>query len=221
MQADTRSKLKLAFLLLVAFVPITMATFAFRAATDGGLFSSTTNKGELIMPPADITDLAIVDTQGLPVFRAFEELVAEIENPNDYDTQPWHIIYINTRDCDDACRERVHLLRQMHITLNKNTPRVRRYYVQANTEAGRERALSAETAAHFRAEFPSMGVAFSQVDLIEQNLKQKGLELDLQADNYIFFVDPVGNVMMYYNSSHSIADIKSDLEKLLRHSSLG
>lgn len=221
MSPDTRSKLKLAFLLLVAFVPITMATFAFRAATEGGLFSSTTNKGQLILPPADITDLAIVDHEGSPVFRAFEELIADIASPNDYDTQPWHIIYVNTRDCDKDCRERVHLLQQMHITLNKNTPRVRRYYVHAALDAASPRALSAETAAHFRADYPSMGVAFSQINLIEENLSQKGLNLDLQSDNYIFFVDPVGNVMMYYNSSHSIADIKSDLEKLLRHSSLG
>jgi len=37
----------------------------------------------------------------------------------------------------------------------------------------------------------------------------------------VFFVDPVGNVMMYYEPHHPIQDIKTDLEKLLGLSSLG
>jgi hypothetical protein len=216
MQEMTRSKMKLAFLLLVAFVPITLATFAFRSASDGGFLSGTVNKGVLINPPADITDLNMQTASGLPIFKSFEEIIALLESDDEYEAQPWHIVYMNTQDCQQACRERVHLLRQMHITLNKNTPRVRRYYLHASTEA-----LPDNTAQHFRAEFPSMGVAFGNPELIRSNLAMKGLNLDLTVDDYIFFVDPVGNVMMYYTSDHSIADIKADLEKLLRHSSLG
>lgn len=216
MQEMTRSKIKLAFLLLVAFVPITLATFAFRNASEGGFLSGTVNKGVLINPPADITDLDMRTANGSPIFKSFEEIVALLESDEDYEAQPWHIVYVNTQDCQEACRERVHLLRQMHITLNKNTPRVRRYYLHASTET-----LTENTAQHFRAEFPSMGVAFGNAELIQSNLSTKGLNLSLAEDDYIFFVDPVGNVMMYYTSEHSIADIKADLEKLLRHSSLG
>ena len=216
MQEMTRSKMKLAFLLLVAFVPITLATFAFRNASDGGFLSGTVNKGELINPPADITDLDMRSAAGEPLFKSFEEIIALLESDDDYEPQPWHIVYVNTGECLEACRERVHLLRQMHITLNKNTPRVRRYYLHASTDK-----LSENTAQHFRAEFPSMGVAFANAEQVQANLSAKGLNLNLTADDYIFFVDPVGNVMMYYTSEHSIADIKADLEKLLRHSSLG
>jgi hypothetical protein len=216
MNEVTRSKLKLAFLLLIAFVPITMATFAFRAATESGFFTGTTNRGNLIIPPADITDLAMKDANGNPAFRAFEDLIAVLDNVDDYETQPWHIVYVNTGECAAACRERIHLLRQMHITLNKNQPRVRRYYLHAA-----EAPLSADSVAHFRENFPSMGVAYGDKSNIEANLSEKGLLLDLAADNFIFFIDPVGNVMMYYTSEHGIDAIKADLEKLLRHSSLG
>ena len=221
MQQMTRTKLKLAFLLLIAFVPITMATFAFRSASESGFFGGTVNKGNLINPPADITDLAMLDAAGNPVFRSFDELVAELESDDDYEPQPWHIVFVNTQDCDSACRERIHLLRQMHITLNKNTPRVRRYYLEAGDLAANMSPLSQESRDHFRAEFPSMGVAFADEASVENNLAAKGVELNLSDDNYIFFVDPVGNVMMYYDSTHGIDDIKTDLEKLLRHSSLG
>jgi len=216
MQDKTRSKLKLAFLLLIAFVPITLATFAFRAATESGAFTSTVNKGNLISPPADITDLQMLDPGGQPLFRSFEAVVAALENDDDYQVQPWLMVYVNNGECESACRQRVHLLRQMHITLNKNSPRVRRYYLHAG-----DGSLTETTAAHFREEFPSMGIAFGSARDIESNLAAKNLALDLGEDDYVFFVDPVGNVMMYFTSEHSIEEIKSDLERLLKYSSLG
>lgn len=216
MQDTTRSKLKLAFLLLIAFVPITMATFAYRTAMENGGFGGTVNKGNFILPPADITDLAMTDSSGNPLFRSFEEIVAEIENDDDYVAQPWMIVYLTASQCDANCRERIHLLRQMHITLGKNQPRVRRFYL--NTTGA---LLPEETATFFRDEFPSMGIAQGDRDLIIQNLSGKGITLDLQNNSYVFFVDPVGNVMMYYEPHHSIEDIKTDLERLLDLSSLG
>lgn len=213
----TRSKFKLAFLLLITFVPITMATFAFRAATEsGGFGSGTVNKGNFILPPADITDLTMADARGAPMFTSFEEFVATLESEDDYVAQPWLVIYVNAGACDAVCEERVFYLRQMHITLGKNIERVRRYYLHADTAP-----IAQQTASHFRQEFPSMGIAYSPAQQLQQNLAANGVEIDLQTDDYVFFVDPVGNVMMYYDASHSIEDIKTDLDRLLKHSSLG
>lgn len=216
MQDTTRSKLKLAFLLLIAFVPITMATFAYRSAMENGGFGSTVNKGNFILPPADVTDLAMTDADGTPMFRSFEEIVAEIENEDDYTVQPWMMVYLTASDCAASCRERIHLLRQMHITLGKNQPRVRRYYLNATGTH-----LPEETAVHFRENFPSMGIAQGNQEQILARLAAKGITLDLENNSYVFFVDPVGNVMMYYEPHHTIEDIKSDLERLLDLSSLG
>lgn len=216
MQDTTRSKLKLAFLLLIAFVPITLATFAYRTAMENGGFGSTVNKGNFILPPADVTDLAMTDAEGNPMFRSFEEIIAEIENDDDYVVQPWMMVYVTASNCDTNCRDRIHLLRQMHITLGKNQPRVRRYYLNAT---GMQ--LPEETATYFRAEFPSMGIAYGNREQIIANLSEQGITLDLDNNSYVFFVDPVGNVMMYYEPHHTIEDIKSDLERLLDLSSLG
>lgn len=213
---ETRSKIKLAFLLLVAFVPITMASIAFRSAVENGGFGDTVNKGHLILPPADITDLTMTDDMGRPIFRSFEERIAELENEDDYVPEPWLMVFVTARNCDAECDDRIHLLRQMHITLNKNMPRVRRYYVNAT---GAE--LSAQAAEHFRIEYPSMGVANGDKDAILTNLAAKNVNIDLDNNNYIFFVDPVGNVMMYYEPHHTIEEIKADLVKLLGISSLG
>ncbi|MBC52780.1 MAG: hypothetical protein CMQ34_02990 [Gammaproteobacteria bacterium] len=213
----TRSKLKLAFLLLITFVPITMATFAFRTATEsGGFGSGTVNKGNFILPPADITDLGMSDATGAPMFTSFEDLVATLESEEDYVAQPWLMIFVNAGTCDAACEERVFYLRQLHITLGKNIERVRRYYLHADAAP-----IAAQTASHFREQYPSMGIAYSSAQQLQQSLAAKGVDLDLTAEDYVFFVDPVGNVMMYYDGSHTIEDIKTDLDRLLRHSSLG
>ncbi len=213
----TSSKLKLAFLLLIAFVPITLATFAFRAATEsGGFGGDTVNKGHLILPPADITDLVMSDADGAPLFSSFEEFVATLESEEEYEAQPWLMVYVNAGACDEACEERVFYLRQLHITLGKNVERVRRYYLHAASAP-----MAQETVDHFREEFPSMGVAYSSAGQLQQNLTANGVEIDLSNDSYVFFIDPVGNVMMYYDGSHTTEDIKTDLDRLLRHSSLG
>jgi hypothetical protein len=104
----------------------------------------------------------------------------------------------------------------MHITLNEDMPRVRRYYLNATGEN-----LPQATADFFREEYPEMGIAQGNKQVITENLAAKNVLLDLDTNNYVFFVDPVGNVMMYYEPHHPIQDIKTDLEKLLGLSSLG
>lgn len=216
--SETRTtKMKLAFLLLIAFVPITLASFAFRAATDAGLFSGeTVNNGVLINPPVDISELALEDEQNDEVFLNFEERIVDVPNPDEYDTAPWLILYVNNGSCEDNCRERVHLLRQMHVTLNKNMPRVRRYYVQSHMGS-----VDEELATHFRDEFPSMGIVKGDADTIAAALAPRQIDLDPQSQDIVLFVDPVGNVMMYYTDEHEVSEIKEDLERLLRLSSLG
>lgn len=216
MQNTTLNRLKLAFLLFIAFVPITLATVAYRNAVENGGFGATVNKGNLIMPTADITDLAMTDASGAPMFKSFEEIIAEIENDDDYIPQPWLMVFMTANACDSICEERIHLLRQMHVTLNEDMPRVRRYYLNVTGEN-----LPQETADFFREEYPEMGIAQGNKQAITENLSAKNVLLDLDNNNYVFFVDPVGNVMMYYEPRHPIQDIKNDLEKLLSLSSLG
>ncbi len=216
MQDTTRSKLKLAALLLIAVVPITMATFAFRAAVESGGLFSTVNKGNLILPPLDVTALDIRDTDtGALRFMPFEERIAGLD-PDDYSPEPWTLVFVNTSACDADCRERVHYIRQMHVRLNREATRVQRYYLHADTSP-----ISDDDREFFLAEFPGMGIAAGQRDLIQRNLRDGGVDIDLRQDNYIFVVDPVGNVMMYYDSSHSTQDILSDVQRLLQNSSLG
>lgn len=214
MNESTKSKLKLTALLLVVALPVTLASVSFRSALEGG-FGSTANNGTLISPPADIAVLDMRDEDGSLVFRTFEEEVEGV-SPDDYQARPWLMVYVNGSECTVDCQERLHFLRQLHVALGKDIQRVRRYYLHASAAP-----ITVENAAYFEAEFPSMGIAYSNADALVGNLRGAGVDLSLETEDYVLFVDPVGNVMMYYTREQTPQEIMSDLEHLLKYSSLG
>ncbi|MCB1665359.1 MAG: hypothetical protein KDI28_06235 [Pseudomonadales bacterium] len=216
MTPDTKNKLKLAFLLLITVLPVTLATLSFNSAIENGDIGGSRNKGTLILPPADISALMMSDAQGQPVFRSFEEEIAGIEDEDEYQIKPWLMVFVTGKACDDACKDRIHYLKQLHIALGKNIQRVRRYYLDASPQP-----LSDDIATLFREEYPSMGIAYTDKNVLESNLRAAGVDLSLADRNYVLLVDPVGNVMMYYTDEQSAEDIMTDLETLLKYSSLG
>lgn len=216
MSPETKNKLKLTFLLLITALPISLATMSFNSAIDNREVARTSNKGYLINPPVDISVLDIRDHDGNPVFRSFEEEIANLNVNEEYEIKPWLLVFVTGEQCDSACIERVHYLQQLHIALGKNIQRVRRYYLNAAGEA-----LTTETAAMFREEYPSMGIAYSDASTLEAGLKTAGVDLSVRDQNYVLLIDPVGNVMMYYTDEQSAEDIMTDLETLLKYSSLG
>ncbi len=222
MNRDTKSKIKLTALLLVAILPISLATYSFKSIINSGVMGGTSNQGVLISPPIDITYLDMKNSEGQAIFKTFEEEVKGI-SADDFEPRPWLLVYANSRACEQDCRERLHYLRQLHIALGKNTPRARRYYIDLTVSSFDQKStsLNAETLDFFKLEFPSMGIAYSDLDVVQKKLDAENLDIDLTKEPYVFLIDPVGNVMMYYTEEHSPQQIMSDLEKLLKYSSLG
>lgn len=215
MEPVTRTRIKAAALILMVVIPITLATWAFQVAMESGVLVGTTNNGNLINPPVDITALDMRDEEGELQFRSFEERIQEVD-ADDYVPEPWLMVIVSARPCGDECLERVRGLRQLHITLGGDMPRVRRYFLHAQPAE-----LPDALRTRFREDFPSMGISFGDSQRIESGLSEGGVALDLQDDLYVFMVDPVGNVMMYYDSSHELREIQEDVERLLEFSSLG
>lgn len=211
----TRTRIKAAALILMVVVPISLATWVFQSAMESGALMGTTNNGNLINPPMDVTGLDMRDENGDLQFRSFEERIEGID-ADDYVPDPWLMVTVSSRGCDQSCLDRLHGLRQLHITLGADQPRVRRYFLNADTadlpESVRER---------FREQFPSMGLSRGDAQRIRASLVNAGVSVELDSDLHVFLVDPVGNVMMWYDSSHDLDEIQEDLERLLEFSSLG
>src|SRR5690554_4524121 len=113
------NRIKLIALMTIIFVPISSATWLFVRSADMAFSGNTTNKGTLISPVLDITELGLVDSDGSTLFQRFEDTVANID-PADYDPRPWMLVYLGSESCDEACVERLYFLRQLHRRLGSD-----------------------------------------------------------------------------------------------------
>ena len=212
-----RSKIKLTALLLVIVLPITLATVTFMYREGKG-FGSTTNKGRLISPVMDITEFGMRNAEGAAMFQVFEEMVEGVD-PSDYKVRPWLLVYIGTEVCDDDCVERLYFLRQLHTRLGADSSRLQRYYLKAGEG---DLTLNSNTETLFATDFPEMVVAGTDETALRAKLaRTHGEEEDPVAAHYIYVVDPVGNVMLYFTPENGPEQILDDVENLLDRSSLG
>lgn len=212
-----RNKLKLTFLLLIAIVPISLATWHFETSEFQGV-STTTNNGELIIPVLDVVTLDLRDAQGEPSYLPFDELVKNV-TPVDYKPRPWQLLYLGATQCNAACEERLYFLRQLHTRLGREANRVERVYVQVSD---RLQPLPQATAQQLAAQHPDMKTSFATTAELQQKLAPTApAGNDPVSDHYIYVVDPVGNVMLYFTPDDTAEQIFRDLDKLLDQSSLG
>jgi hypothetical protein len=211
------NKLKLTFLLLAAALPISLATWVYGVREVQGV-DSTTNKGELVVPVIDITRLDLRDEHGKPAYIAFEEQVSNVE-PKDYEPRPWQLLYLGTAECEVQCEERLYFLRQMHKRLNAEASRVERVYVHvADTLA----QLPVLTRTLLTEQQPDMKIVYAaSMSLGEVLAPSLPENIDPANLHYIYVVDPLGNVMMYFTPENTPEEMLDDLDNLLDRSSIG
>lgn len=212
-----RNKLKLVFLLTIVALPIGLATVSYQLM-QGQSISSTSNNGELIIPVIDITEFAMQNSDGEPVFQSFETMVAGID-AEDYVPRPWSLLFLGTKSCDQACGDRLFYLRQLHRLLGADESRVARYYVNVGSA---QEALDPRTQMMFSEAFSNMTVVYSEAEVLGSRLQSIITpSVDPIAEHYIFVADPLGNVMLYFTPDNTAEEVLEDLETLLDRSSLG
>jgi len=118
----------------------------------------------------------------------------------------WSLIYIGDGACDAACRSALVFGRQTRLALNNEMSRVQRVFLAtgnccANDYFAKEQpglvALDASAAQRLLAQFPA------------------------DRGHSLYIVDPLGNLMMRHDATHTSKDLLEDLKKLLRLSHIG
>ena len=157
--------------------------------------ANSSSKGELINPARPLVVTGLRHPDGTPVS-------AEVLSGK------WTLIYIGDGRCDEACRNALVFGRQSRLALNNEMTRVQRVLLATanccdNEYFAREQegliALDASSpeAAALLAQFPEA------------------------REHSLFIVDPLGNLMMRHDASHTTKDLLSDLKKLLKLSHIG
>ncbi|MGH8505594.1 MAG: SCO family protein [Stenotrophobium sp.] len=95
--------------------------------------SGKTNYGVLLTPARPLPHIEFTDIDG----RRVDTSVL---------TKRWSYIFLAREHCDDACRAKIHQIRQIRILLNQDTIRLQRVYIAPDLQALRSarELLSAE-----------------------------------------------------------------------------
>lgn len=198
-EAKKKNKITLIMLGLFFASPLLLSWFIFNY-TDYLEMRGTSNRGELIQPPKQLGDLALIDPHD--------------EERKDSLFNKWSLVYV-ADNCDETCMENVYLIRQIHARMDKHSLRVQRVLL-ITTE-------SVETLKAKLSDYAGQQLINNETINVEQIVnKFKLVDSDKPLDaNRIYIVDPLGNLMMSYKPDTKPGDIYKDLKKLLRGSRIG
>nr|MDT0253449.1 hypothetical protein [Endozoicomonas sp.] len=186
------SRLQLALVVLIPSIAMAMAWLMY--FTGLGVPDGRTNKGELLLPPAQFSALNLQDGDATV-------------DPDDTEGL-WRVVVFGSTRCNESqCQESLYKTRQVHIALGKDADRITRFYIAPGKP---------EPSDQLESEHP--GIYWLKAD--NKNI-QKTLGLLQWPENRIFIIDPFGNLIMGYQVGQPGGDLLKDLKKLLKASNIG
>ncbi len=150
-----------------------------------------TNNGVLLSPPLSVD-----------IF-ASEQLAAEFD-----DDAHWAVVVTSDGPCDESCRNMLYLARQSHIALDRDRPRVERFLLTPSQQD----IMTDEFAKFLQQNHADLAVVKGSIPILDPTQENA---------SHIFVVDPLGNVILWYDKSHDGKELLKDLEKLLKLSRIG
>lgn len=187
-----RSRIKAGLLFAIAIAPLIAATTMYY--TGWGIPSSTTNNGEFVDTREGISSMNL---------SASDEPFAQRFLPENENAKWW--IIVTADQCEQACQQWLDVSRSVHRRLHRDADRVRRAFVAGDgtvPDSGEHPRLLTLAA-------PDGGNPFS------------GKARDGETNATVFVVDPMGNLVLRYDSRHNGTDLLDDVEHLLDSSPLG
>lgn len=140
-----------------------------------------------------------------PVLQ-LEDLGLELESVNP--ERQWLWVQTATT-CDAGCLEEVARQRQIHVALGKYEPRVKRVLL---TETDGLSGLVDE--------YPGMTVVTQPESELSDDFRSR-IPAQFGRDNFIFVVDPLGNVPLYFTPANNYKEQLEDMKQMLKLSTIG
>lgn len=117
----------------------------------------------------------------------------------------WQVVYI-AEQCEEGCHVKLQALRKLHASMYKDIIRVQRVLITKTKDLSK-----------VRADFPDMIILDQNTENVDAVVESfaVGQERPYSAGN-LYFVDPLGFLIMRYPPEIPLADIRNDLKKLLK-----
>jgi hypothetical protein len=150
--------------------------------------SALINYGELLQPPVQLAD-----TQA-------PEGLRELKGK-------WVFVSVDSGRCDDYCRRKLYIMRQVRLTQGKDMERVERAWL-IDDEAAPPPALIDG--------YRGTRIIPAAASPLLPRLAPAGSPRD-----HLYIIDPLGNVVMRYPRDPDPSAVKKDISRLLRASRVG
>lgn len=187
-----RARLKLIAVLLVCASPVIASYFAYYVMPPPG----RTNFGTLVEPQRPVPELKLVGADGRPA--RFAALLGQ-----------WVLMQVDAGACDAACAAKLHAMRQQRTMTGKHRDRIDRVWLVSDAAAPSAALLSEYDGTVVLRADPAELAALLPV------------EPGRRVEDYLYVVDPLGNLMMRFPADGDPAKIRKDIARLLKASRIG
>lgn len=159
---------------------------------------SGASRGNMVMPVKPITmPEGLADDAGNPM-------------PATLMKEKWSMVYV-AEECDEVCAKRLHEMRQIHASLSKHVPRVQRILMTTTTDVS-----------GLKQKYPELIVLNQSSAELTALIQQFDLgDVHATTGQRVYFVDPLGFLMMSYPITIAASDIRKDLGRLLAYAWAG
>ncbi len=193
---DQQRKNRKTIILLFAMTGIPFL-IAWYLSANTAWMSAGTNRGELMVPPITTVKSDL---------QAFDEFTRQ--NIDEFKGR-WVIFnVIDSPDCEQECRLSIHKTKQIRLMMNKDLTRIRRGALLL-VDADGEKAKTWW-------EDDSRLLRVKATPVLVKKIKNTAI-----THGMLIIMDPLGNMMMRYQTDFDPYDVKADLMKLLRISQIG
>ncbi len=155
--------------------------------------AATMNYGELISPK-QLSEAKLTLTDGTPYVPASAR-------------GKWLLLIVDSGECASTCEHKLYLLRQLRLALGKHQDRIERAWLVDDRVKPRPALI---------AEYPGTWL----VDAADSDLLRQ-LDAQTSPRDYLYLVDPLGNLMMRYSKEPDPRRVLNDLNRLMKVSQVG
>lgn len=152
--------------------------------------------GNLVQPPKALSFVNLQDAQGQKI------------NPEQW-LKKWSLVTIDSSNCADACQAKMHLLKQVNTSLNKDAHRLQRVIIMPTEK-------NPEIISQLKNKYPDLLILAGTDDATVKFSESFSI-----AGGYLYLIDPLGNLMMSYPENAEAKGLRSDLMRLLKNSWAG
>jgi len=180
-------------LLIIFLLPLVVATALFQFR-DTLPLPDPKSHGELVQPVRQLAPFSITDNAG-------GQITLDVLQGK------WTLVYVDATGCDLECQASLFKMRQARLALGEDMSRIARLFLLDGDSRTAQVVEILE-------EHPRMMVAETDRQAVEEMFGE-------DPEGQIFLVDPLGNVMMRYDSGATTKGILKDIQRLLKYSRIG